>query len=146
MFIMRLLATTSVADDRITFTSGTSPQNNFGATRGPICFEVVRRCGKWDKQNRTSLELCLGLTCQDLSRKRSSFLLKQKSNWKRITLLACSSYGCDSEYWPVIIDNPDRTCAVSAAARLACPVGFLIQAFSVVGHAEFRPLASHEKP
>ena len=30
------------------------------------------------------------LTCQDLSRKRSSFLLKQKSNWKRITLLASS--------------------------------------------------------
>jgi hypothetical protein len=36
MFIMRLLATASVADDRITFTSGTSPQNNLGATRGPI--------------------------------------------------------------------------------------------------------------
>jgi hypothetical protein len=106
MFIMRLLATTSVADDRIVFTSGTSPQNNLGATRGPIRFEVVQRCGKWDKQNRTSLELCPGLTCQDLSRKRSSFLLKQKSNWKRITLRACSFYGCDSEYWPVIIDNP----------------------------------------
>src|SRR6266436_5943055 len=105
MFIMRLLATTSVADDRITFTSGTSPQNNLGATRGPIRFEVVRRCEKWDKQNRTSWELCPGLTCQDLSRKRSSFLLKQKSNWKRITLLACSFYGCDSEYWPVIIDH-----------------------------------------
>ena len=55
---MRLLATASVADDRITFTSGTSPQNNLGATRGPIRFEVVRRCGKWDKQNRSSLELC----------------------------------------------------------------------------------------
>jgi hypothetical protein len=57
-----------------------SPQNNLGATRGPIRFELVRRCGKWDKQNRTSLELCPGLTCQDLSRKRSSFLLKAKSN------------------------------------------------------------------
>jgi len=68
MFIMRLLATASVADDRITFTSGTSPQNNLGATRGPIRFELVRRCGKWDKQNRTSWELCPGLTCQDLSR------------------------------------------------------------------------------
>jgi hypothetical protein len=105
MFIMRLLATTSVADDRITFTSRTSPQNNLGATLGPIRFEVVRRCGKWDKQNRTSLELCPGLTCQDLSRKR--ILLKQKSNWKRITLLACSFYGRDSEYWPVIIDHPE---------------------------------------
>jgi hypothetical protein len=58
MFIMRLLATASVADDRITFTSGTSPQNNLGATRGPIRFDLVRRRGKWDKQNRTSLELC----------------------------------------------------------------------------------------
>ena len=107
MFIMRLLATASVADDRITFTSGTSPQNNLGATRGPIRFEVVRRCEKWDKQNRTSWELCPGLTCQDLSRKRGSFLLKQKSNWKRITLLAYCFYGCDSEYWPVIIDHSE---------------------------------------
>ena len=118
MFIMRLLATASVADDRITFTSRTSPQNNLGATRGPIRFELVRGDGKWDKKNRTSLELCPGLTCQDLSRKRSSFLLKQKSNWKRITLLACSFYGCDSEYWPVIIDI---TGAVSW--RLESPTG-----------------------
>ena len=106
MFIVRLLATTSVADDRITFTNGASPQNDLGATRGPIRFELVRRGGKWDKQNRTSLELCPGLTCQDLSRKRSSFLLKAKSNWKRITLLAYSFYGCDSKNWPVIIDDP----------------------------------------
>jgi len=81
MFIMRLLATTSVADDRIIFTSGTSPQNNLGATRGPIRFELVRRCGKWDKQNRSVSGLCPpALTRQDHSRKRSSFLLKQKSN------------------------------------------------------------------
>jgi hypothetical protein len=93
MFIMRLLATASVADDRITFTSRTSPQNNLGATHGPIRFELVRRRGKWDKQNRTSLELCPGLTCQDLSRKRSSFLLKQKSNWKRIQLLGYGFLG-----------------------------------------------------
>jgi hypothetical protein len=88
MFIVRLLAAASVADDRIHFTCRTSSQNNLA--RRPIRFELVRRCGKWDKQNRTLLELCPGLTCQDLSRKRSSFLLKQKSNWKRITLLACS--------------------------------------------------------
>src|SRR5436190_24226884 len=105
MFIMRLLATASMADARITFTSGTSPQNNLGATRGPIRVEVVRRCEKWDKQKRTSWELCPGLTSQDLCRKRSSFLLKAKSNWKRITLLAYCFYGCDSEYWPVITDQ-----------------------------------------
>jgi hypothetical protein len=39
----------------------------------------VRRCGKWDKQNRTSWSSAPALTCQDLSRKRSSFLLKEKS-------------------------------------------------------------------
>jgi len=77
------LAAASVADDRIVFASGASPQNDLGATRGPIRFELVRRRGKWDKQNRTSLELlelCPGLTRQDLSRKRSSFLLKNKTN------------------------------------------------------------------
>jgi hypothetical protein len=91
MLIMRLLAAASVADDRINFTCRTSSQNNLGAARSPIRFELVQRGGKWDKQNRSSLELCPpALTCQDLSRKRSSFLLKQKSNWKRITLQACS--------------------------------------------------------
>jgi len=61
MFIVRLLAAASVADDRIDFASGTSPQNNLGAARGPFPFELVRRDGKWDKQNRTSLELCPGI-------------------------------------------------------------------------------------
>jgi hypothetical protein len=61
VFIVRLLAAASVADDRIDFTSGASPQNNLGAAGGPICFEVVRQDEKWDKQNRTSLELCHGV-------------------------------------------------------------------------------------
>jgi hypothetical protein len=80
MLIMRLLAAASVTDDRINFTRWASPQNNLGAARGPIRFELVRRCGKWDKQNRTSWSSAPALTRQDLSRKRSSFLLKQKSN------------------------------------------------------------------
>jgi hypothetical protein len=80
MLIMRLLAAAPVTDDRINFTRRASPQNNLGAARGPIRFELVRRCGKWDKQNRTSWSSTPALTCQDLSRKRSSFLLKQKSN------------------------------------------------------------------
>jgi len=54
MLIMRLLAAASVTDDRINFTPRASPQNNLGAARGPIRFALVRRCGKWDKQNRTS--------------------------------------------------------------------------------------------
>jgi len=70
MPIMRLLAAASVADDRINFTSRTSSQDNLGAARGPpIRFELVRRCGKWDKQNRSSSGLCPpALTRQDLSR------------------------------------------------------------------------------
>ena len=75
VFIVRLFAAVSMADDRIALANRASPQDDFGAARGPIRFELVRRDAKWDKQNRTSLELCPGLTCQDLSRKRSSFLL-----------------------------------------------------------------------
>jgi hypothetical protein len=81
MLIVRLLAAVSVADDRIVFASGASPQNDLGTARGPIRFDLVRWGRKWDKQNRSSLELCPpALTCQDLSRMQSSFLLKQKSN------------------------------------------------------------------
>ena len=80
MLIMRLLAAASVTDDRINFTRWASPQNNLGAVRGPIRFELVQRSAKWDKQNRTSWSSASALTCQDLSRKRSSFLLKQKLN------------------------------------------------------------------
>jgi hypothetical protein len=79
--IVRLLAAPSVADDRIVFASVASPQNYLGTARGPIRFELVRRSGKWDKQNRSVSGLCPpALTRQDRSRKRSSFLLKQKSN------------------------------------------------------------------
>ena len=75
MRIVRLLAAASVADDRITFTSRASSQNDFVAARGPIRFELVWRDAKWDKQNRRSSGLCYpALTCQDLSRKRSSSL------------------------------------------------------------------------
>jgi hypothetical protein len=58
MLIMRLLAAASVTNDRINFTPRASPQNNLGATRGPIRFELVWWGRKWDKKNRSSLELC----------------------------------------------------------------------------------------
>ena len=81
MLIVGLLAAASVADDRIAFTNGASPQNDLVTVSGPVVFDLVRRDGKWDKQNRSSLELCPpALTHQDLGRKRSSFLLKTKSN------------------------------------------------------------------
>jgi hypothetical protein len=72
MLIVRLLAAASMADDRIAFTSGASPQNDLGTSRSPIGFELVRRGGKWDKKNRSLWGSATALTCQDLSRKRSS--------------------------------------------------------------------------
>jgi hypothetical protein len=80
MRIVRLLAAVSMADDRIALTNRASPQDDFGAARGPIRFKLVRRDRKWDKQNRSSLELCPpALTRQDLGRKRSSFLPEGKN-------------------------------------------------------------------
>jgi hypothetical protein len=58
MLVVGLLAAASMADDRILFASGASPQDDFGAARGPIGFELVQRDVKWDKQNRRSLGLC----------------------------------------------------------------------------------------
>ena len=69
---MRLLAAASVADDRIALTNRASPQDDLGAARSPIRFELVQRNAKWDKHNRSSLGLCPpALTRQDRSRKRS---------------------------------------------------------------------------
>ena len=90
MLIVRLLAAASMADDRIAFASGASPQHDFGAACVPIGFELVRRDRKWDKQNRSSLELCplRPLTCQDPSRKRSSFLLKKNPTGREYSFSA----------------------------------------------------------
>ena len=59
MFVVCLLAAVPVADDRILLTNGALPQNGFGTAGGPIGFQLVRRNGNWDKENRTLLELCL---------------------------------------------------------------------------------------
>jgi hypothetical protein len=61
MLIMRLLAAASVTDDRVNFTRWASPQDNLGAARGPIRFELVQRSAKWDKQNRTSWSSAPGI-------------------------------------------------------------------------------------
>ena len=87
MCIVRLLAATSMPDDGIAFTTGASPQDDFSAARGPLRFELVRRDGKWDKQNRTSLGLCTSGV--DLLRSEPEAELlppEEKSNWKRIQL------------------------------------------------------------
>ena len=89
MLIVRLLAAASMADDRIAFTCGASPQDDFGAARGPIRFELVRQDAKWDKQNRSSLELCPSGVDPQRSEPEAELLppAEEKSNWKRIQLL-----------------------------------------------------------
>ena len=82
MLIMGLLAAASVTDDRVNFTRWASPQNHLGAARGPIRFELVHRCGKWDKENRTSWSSAPALTCQDLSRKAELLSPKTKIQLK----------------------------------------------------------------
>jgi hypothetical protein len=52
MLVVRLLAPASMTDDRIVLTSGALPLNGLGTARGPISFHLVRRDGKWDKENR----------------------------------------------------------------------------------------------
>ena len=54
MFIVRLLAPTTVADDRIPFANRASPHNELVAVSSPVGFELVRRSRKWDKKNRGS--------------------------------------------------------------------------------------------
>ena len=53
MLVVCLLAAAAMADDRIVLTNGALPQNGLGTAGGPIRFQLVRRDGKWDKQNRT---------------------------------------------------------------------------------------------
>ena len=52
MLIVRLLAASSVADDRLLFTYRASPQD-LVAVLLPLSFKLVRRRRKWDKDNRS---------------------------------------------------------------------------------------------
>jgi hypothetical protein len=61
VYIVCLFAATSMANDQIAPTNRASPQDDFGATRGPLRFELVRRHRRWDKRNRSLLELCPGI-------------------------------------------------------------------------------------
>ena len=94
VFIVGLLAAASMADDRIAFTNRASPQDDFGAARGPLRFELVRRDGKWDKQNRSSSGLCPSGVDLPRSEPEAELLPPEtKSDWKRIQLLGYDSLG-----------------------------------------------------
>ena len=98
MLIVCLLAAASMADNGITFTSGASPQGNFGATRGPLRFELVPRDGKWDKQNRSSSGLCPSGVDLPRSEPEAELLPPEtNSNRKRIQLLSYRLLGMSFE-------------------------------------------------
>jgi len=78
MFIVRLLAATTVADDGIAFTSRASPQHNVLAVASPVGFELVRRGRKWDKENRSSWGLPLGVDLPRSEPEAGPLLLKKK--------------------------------------------------------------------
>jgi hypothetical protein len=61
MLVVRLLAASPVANDRIALTKGASPQDDIGARLGPIGLQLARRHRKWDKKNRSSSGLCPGV-------------------------------------------------------------------------------------
>ncbi len=88
MLVVRLLAAAPMADDQIPSTNRASSQDDFGAARGPIRFELVRRDGKCDKQNRRSSELCVSGVDLPRSEPQAAELLppETKSSWKRIPL------------------------------------------------------------
>jgi len=54
MFIVRLLAPATVADDGIAFAKRASAQQDLLAVASPIGFALVWRGRKWDKKNRVS--------------------------------------------------------------------------------------------
>lgn len=108
MLVVRLLAAASMTDDGIAFTSGASTHDNFGATRSPLCFELVRRDGKWDKQNRRSSGLCPSGVDLPRSEPEAELLPPEaKIQLEENTASRFRFLRRDSQNWPVIKGNPE---------------------------------------
>jgi hypothetical protein len=78
MFIVRLLAPTSVTDDGIAFANRTSPQQDVLAVASPIGFDLVWQGRKWDKKNRSSWGLPPGVDPPRSQPEAGPLLLKRK--------------------------------------------------------------------
>jgi hypothetical protein len=103
IFVVSLFAAAAMADDRIAFTSWASPQNNPGASGGPIGFRVVLPGGKWDNKNRSKWGLCEAGPAKIGAEAEPSSYTKL-STGKRITLRNYRCRVCNSEDWPVKCD------------------------------------------
>jgi hypothetical protein len=83
MFIVRLLAASTVTDDGIAFAKRAAPQHDLLAVVSPIGFELVRRGGKWDKKNRRSWGLDPGVDPPRSQPEAEPLLLKTKSQLEK---------------------------------------------------------------
>ena len=93
MLIVSLLATASVADDRIALTNGAASQDDVGALFGPTRFELVRWGRKWDKENRRSSGLCSGVDLPRSEPEAEPLLLKRKIPTEREYRFSAMAFG-----------------------------------------------------
>jgi len=86
MFIVSLLASAAVANDRVAITNRASSQYDGGPFCGPGSCRVALPIGKWDKENRSNGDSARVATCPDLKPKAESSPPVKNLDWKRITL------------------------------------------------------------
>jgi hypothetical protein len=78
MSVVRLLATATVANDRIPFANRASPQHDPLAVASPVGFQLVWRGRKWGKENRSSWGLPPGVDLPRSEPEAEPLLLKRK--------------------------------------------------------------------
>ena len=84
LFIVSLLAAPTVAADRVVFTNRASSYDDFGASRGPIGYQVVFPGGKWDNENRMTIgDSAMVVTRQDLLTEAESLASLRKSHLEK---------------------------------------------------------------
>jgi hypothetical protein len=106
MLIVRLLAAASVANDRLPLTYRASPLD-LVAVLLPLTFKLVRRRGKWDKENRSRWG---SATEVDLPRSEpEAELLLLKFQSPRIKHSGYRFYRFELNRWPVIFGNSETS-------------------------------------
>jgi len=78
VFIVSLLAAATMPDDRLAFTNRALPQDDLGASGGPIGSQVALVGGKWDKKNRGNRRLCPGTVTAKIPARRGAFASSTK--------------------------------------------------------------------
>jgi hypothetical protein len=93
IFIMSLLATPTMANDRVQQTNWALADEPFSACLRPIGWQVALRSGKWDKDNRGKWDSAPGADLAEVMTLERSLLLLKRINWKRISNLRSARSG-----------------------------------------------------